>query len=225
MTDVFISYARQDQLVASRTAKALRAAGYDVWWDADLPAHAPYSDVIERNLEQARAVVVLWSAAAIKSQWVRAEADFARNASKLVQAQVDGSMPPMPFNQIQCADLARWKGSASHPGWSKLQASVAALLSTEERPAAMPVPPRLRDRVLLPQWLIAAALALVVAAGVLFLLFGSPAEPAQPSPDRARRTSQVRCDRAMARPCGLGQQRRPDHRRRISTAPEPCRAQ
>ena len=127
MADVFISYARDDQAVARRVARALQAAGFDVWWDADLPAHRDYSEVIERNLEEAKAVVVLWSATAAKSQWVRAEADFARNASKLVQAQLDATLPPMPFNQIQCAELKGWRGGGSHGGWAKLQSSVQAL--------------------------------------------------------------------------------------------------
>ena len=134
MADVFISYARADEPVARRVAKGLQAAGHDVWSDADLPAHRDYSEVIERNLEHARAVVVLWSKAAAKSQWVRAEADFARNAGKLAQAQLDGVLPPMPFNQIQCADLKGWRGSPSHPDWAKLQASVQALVSGEQAP-------------------------------------------------------------------------------------------
>ena len=100
MADVFISYARSDKAIATRVAKRLQAAGLDVWWDADLPAHRAYSEVIERNLDDAKAVVVLWSKTAAQSQWVRAEADFARNAGKLVQAAVDGSIPPLPFNQI-----------------------------------------------------------------------------------------------------------------------------
>ena len=138
MADVFISYARPDEAVARRVAKSLEAAGLDPWWDADLPAHRAYAEVIERNLADAKAVVVLWSKSAVGSQWVRAEADFARNAGKLVQAQLDGSLPPMPFNQIQCADLKGWRGGASHAGWAKLQASVAALVTGEERAVALP---------------------------------------------------------------------------------------
>ena len=131
MADVFISYARDDQAMARRVARALQAEGMDVWWDADLPAHRAYSEEIERNLEVAKAVVVIWSAPAAKSQWVRAEADFARNAGKIVQAQVDSTLPPIPFNQIQCANLKSWRGGGSHAGWSKLRGSVRALITGE----------------------------------------------------------------------------------------------
>jgi adenylate cyclase len=127
MSDVFVSYARPDEPQAERVAEALRALGYRVWRDDELPAHRPYSEVIEERLSSAKAVVVLWSAEAARSQWVRAEADAARASGTLVQALLDGNMPPMPFNQIQCADLKGWDGSAEAAGWKKLASSVAAL--------------------------------------------------------------------------------------------------
>lgn len=173
MTQVFISYARSDQSIARRVAKTLQAAGFEVWWDDQLPAHRSYSDVIEGHLHAARAVVVLWSGEAAKSQWVRAEADFGRSAGTLVQARLDGTLPPMPFNQIQCADLKGWRGSGKHPGWAKLKASVAVLVSGEE-PAAMPATAPAKWWTLpKARWLAAAALALLVAAAFLVpLLIG-----------------------------------------------------
>ena len=78
MSDIFISYARPDEPIAKRVADALNAAGYRAWRDDELPAHRPYADVIQERLTSAGAVVVLWSADAAKSQWVRAEADAAR---------------------------------------------------------------------------------------------------------------------------------------------------
>ena len=131
MSDVFVSYARPDEPQARRVADALRALGYDVWRDDELPAHRAYSEVIEERLKSAKAVVVLWSAEAARSQWVRAEADAARSAGTLVQALLDGNIPPMPFNQIQCADLSAWDGATEAPGWKKLVASVADLAGSQ----------------------------------------------------------------------------------------------
>ncbi|HEY8265653.1 MAG TPA: TIR domain-containing protein [Steroidobacteraceae bacterium] len=127
MADLFVSYARNDEQTAVRVAQCLSDAGYQVWRDDQLPAHRAYSEVIEERLKGAKAVIVLWSAEAAKSQWVRAEADAARVAGTLVQATLDGSLPPMPFNQIQCADLQRWSGEAAAAGWRKLIDSIAAL--------------------------------------------------------------------------------------------------
>jgi len=127
MSDVFVSYARSDQTQAKQVADALRNLGYGVWIDDELPAHRPYADVIQERLKAAKAVVVLWSDEAAKSQWVRAEADVARGAGTLVQATLDGSIAPLPFNQIQCADVSSWTGDTDAPGWRKLVTSVAAL--------------------------------------------------------------------------------------------------
>ena len=126
--DVFISYARPSEEQAHRIAELLRDEGFSVWRDDELPAHRAYSDVIEERLKSARAVVVLWCAESAKSHWVRAEADTALEAGTLVQASLDGALPPMPFNQIQCADLKGWDGDTSSPGWRKLEGSVAALV-------------------------------------------------------------------------------------------------
>jgi adenylate cyclase len=127
MADVFVSYARVDEPQAERVAEALRADGYRAWRDDELPAHRAYAEVIEERLKSAKAVVVLWSAEAAKSQWVRAEADAARELGTLIQATLDGGVPPMPFNQIQCAALTDWDGDRDAPGWRKLVASVQAL--------------------------------------------------------------------------------------------------
>jgi adenylate cyclase len=134
MADVFVSYARPDEPHAARVAEALRREGYQVWRDDELPAHRAYSDVIEERLRAAKAVVVLWSAEAAKSQWVRAEADIARAAGTLVQGALDATLPPLPFNQIQCADLRDWDGSAESPGWTKVVASVRALAPQGKEP-------------------------------------------------------------------------------------------
>lgn len=109
-------------------ASALQERKYSVWWDEDLPAHRAYSDVIEEQLKSARAVLVIWSAEASKSEWVRAEADAARQMHKLVQLSIDGILPPMPFNQIQCPALINWKGEADDRTWLRIEASLAELV-------------------------------------------------------------------------------------------------
>src|SRR6185369_16247149 len=132
MSDVFVSYARSTEPQAMKIAAALRAKGYSVWRDDEIPAHRAYADVIEERLKSSMAVVVIWSADAAKSQWVRSEADTARAAGTLVQISVDGTLPPMPFNQIECAELKEWKGDADAFGWRKLEDSVAALVGPLE---------------------------------------------------------------------------------------------
>lgn len=128
MSDVFVSYARPTERQARQITETLRGLGFSVWRDDELPAHRAYSEVIEERIKTAKAVLVLWSADASKSQWVRAEADAAREAGTLVQVTMDGSIPPMPFNQIQCADLSNWAGDTTSQGWQKVEASLALLV-------------------------------------------------------------------------------------------------
>jgi hypothetical protein len=127
MTDVFLSYARSTQAAARKMAEALRGLGYDVWLDDQLPAHRAYADVIEEQLRAAKSVVVVWSADAAKSEWVRSEAELARVSRKLVQLTVDRARLPMPFDQIQCVDLLDWNGEPDAPAWRQVTASIAEL--------------------------------------------------------------------------------------------------
>src|SRR4029078_12833061 len=84
---------------------------------------------IEERLHSAKAVVVLWSTEAARSQWGRAEADIVREADTLVQVTIDATVPPLPFNQIQCADLKGWNGDTDAAGWRKVESSVALLVT------------------------------------------------------------------------------------------------
>jgi adenylate cyclase len=141
MADIFISYARSTATQAQAVAAALRAQGYGVWLDDAIPAHRAYADVIEEELKAAAAVVVLWSTEAVKSQWVQSEADHAREAGKLVQLNIDGAPLPMPFDRIQCADLAGWTGDPDAPGWRRVVGSIATLTGGTKAatPEAAPV--------------------------------------------------------------------------------------
>jgi len=151
MSQVFISYARSTEAQAKQIAEALRALGYDVWRDDQIPAHEAFGRFIEERLAAARVVLVLWSADAAQSEWVRSEASRARAMGKLVQLTLDKSSLPMPFDQIQFADLSGWSGEDAHPGWRKVAASVAELVGPasgglSDRPSEKTAAPALPDR-------------------------------------------------------------------------------
>jgi adenylate cyclase len=149
MSDVFISYARSTTTQAQRVADALRSLGYGVWRDDEIPAHRAYADVIEERLTAAKAVLVVWSEDAARSEWVRSEAERAREDRKLVQLRIDGAKLPMPFDQIQCADLSGWSGDLDAPGWRKVIDSIATL-ATGGRQARAAQSPRKHSVCVLP---------------------------------------------------------------------------
>jgi tetratricopeptide (TPR) repeat protein len=178
LADVFLSYARADAAFAQRVARELARRGWSVWFDRDLPAHRDYSDVIASELESAAAVVVLWSLASVESQWVRSEANRARELAKLVQARLDGARLPMPFDQIQCADLTRPRGANARAAWQQLSTSIDALVGRHSAASAPEQPANKLDR---RKLLVGAGAVGVAAAGGLGTWWVR-SRPDQPSP-------------------------------------------
>lgn len=84
MADVFISYSKQTPEPTRKLAAQLEARGYSVWWDPNLFTGEDFTDAIMQRLQEAKAVIVIWSPASVKSHFVRDEAGFARDAGKLV---------------------------------------------------------------------------------------------------------------------------------------------
>lgn len=162
MADVFLSYARPSLKRARRIADCLRTVGYSVWFDESLPAHRAYADVIAEELDAAAAVLVLWSKDAAASHWVRSEANRARETGRLVQLRLDDARLPMPFDQVQCADLRGWTGDCQAPNWLVVAASIAALASGDaSAPLAAQPQPRSDRRGLL----LGGGAATVLASG------------------------------------------------------------
>ena len=187
MSEIFISYARSTTDQARRIAEALRALGYSAWRDDELPPHRPYAEVIAERLDQAKAVLVLWSDDAVRSEWVRSEANRAREEKKLVQMSLDGVAPPMPFDQIHCTELTGWSGDPLAPAWQRRLQSIGERVGRgpaaleEDAPASEPSGHRLGPAAPLPTteprrrggrlaWVAAVLLLIIVlaAGGALF---------------------------------------------------------
>ena len=126
MSDVFLSYARRDRARVEGLASRLRAAGLDVWWDADIRAGAAWEATIEEALAAARVVVVCWSAAAVASENVRAEARRARTDGRLIQLFLDDTHPPLFFGERQGIAIS---GGHDESGTARLIAVIREVLA------------------------------------------------------------------------------------------------
>lgn len=102
---LFISYSREDREQVERLARALEKAGFRVWWDAALEGGHQFAAEIERQLEASDAVIVVWSAASVKSNWVLDEAMHGRDKGCLIPVRFDETPPPLGFRQIQSIEL------------------------------------------------------------------------------------------------------------------------
>ncbi len=130
MSDVFLSYATGDREVARTLAAALQVEGWSVWWDRDIRVGQAYDQVIERELDSARCVVVLWSAASIASEWVKNEAASAAERGVLVPALIGNVRPPLEFRRRQTANLTGWDGDISAAGFQALCGGIAGITGT-----------------------------------------------------------------------------------------------
>jgi len=147
VADIFISYANKDREWAGRLADALEACGWSVWWDRHIIAGQAFDEAIERELEGAQCVVVLWSVDAIASEWVKNEAAAAAERGVLVPAKIDRTKLPLEFRRKQTVDLADWNGDVGHDGFQALCSGVAARVAPgrgegacrpRARPSSMP---------------------------------------------------------------------------------------
>jgi hypothetical protein len=126
MADVFISYSRADRARVETIAAAVEQDGRSSWWDRQLPSGADYASLIEREIAGATSVLVAWSRTARDSLWVKAEANEALDQGKLVQVNLDGAKPPLPFAMLHSVDLSQWSGAREHAPWPQLREQVAA---------------------------------------------------------------------------------------------------
>ncbi|MGE0828719.1 MAG: toll/interleukin-1 receptor domain-containing protein [Hyphomonadaceae bacterium] len=107
MADVFISYKREDRAWAERVEALVTGAGFTTWWDTSLVAGEHFNEAIDRELNAARCVVVVWSEASKRSRWVQAEAVYGFDKGILVAGRVDDVKLGYPFSVVQTLDLRR----------------------------------------------------------------------------------------------------------------------
>ena len=136
MTDIFLSYNREDQPRAKLFAEAFDAHGFKVWWDVGLRTGEAYDEVTETALRNAKAVVVLWSKKSVQSRWVRAEATLADRNKTLVPCMIEPCERPIMFELTQTAELSHWQGDAGDRIWVAFLYDVRRFVAKEVAPAA-----------------------------------------------------------------------------------------
>ena len=100
MARVFVSYAKSERDLTHAVVALLEAAGHTVRWDTELVSGETYRDALDRELDAADAVVVIWTPSPVRSSWVIAEADHGLRLGKLVPLRTDGLETwqiPKPF--------------------------------------------------------------------------------------------------------------------------------
>lgn len=153
MSEIFVSYNREDLKTAQTIVDGLVAEGFDVWMDMNLQAGENYDEITEDRLHTARAVVVLWSSRSVKSRWVRAEATIGARKNTLVPLMIEPCDRPVMFELIQTTDLSGWDGDRTDPAWlnfieviRKRLAATPTLSKGSDSRGGGPVPSKARKR-------------------------------------------------------------------------------
>jgi TIR domain-containing protein len=109
MADLFLSYTHQDTNRAETLARLLEDAGLTVWWDRQMVAGDKIHDVVDEQIEKAKAVIVLWSPISVKSDWVRGEAQTAHELAKLVPIKIEECKLPVNYRGIHTPEVYKSK--------------------------------------------------------------------------------------------------------------------
>jgi formylglycine-generating enzyme required for sulfatase activity len=136
VSDIFLSYAREDLELAKALASEPAARGWSVWWDRTIKRGQIFDRVIQAALDEAKCVIVLWSRHSVKSEWVTDEAREGREKEKLIPALLDDVVMPLGFRSRHAANLIGWQGALPHAGFEELAGAVEEILVA---PAPQPV--------------------------------------------------------------------------------------
>jgi len=129
MSDIFLSYAREDLERARQLAEALARKGWDVFWDRTIPTGSNWRSFISKKLEEANCVVVVWSKASVGSNYVIEEAESGLERNALFPVLLETVRLPLGFRQVHAEDISVWDGSENFPAFQKLLRDLETFLA------------------------------------------------------------------------------------------------
>jgi hypothetical protein len=106
--EIFISYAREDRVMAKAFNDVLSSEGLNVWWDDELYIGQKFDYVIERNITLCNALFCLWSPHSVSSAWVQREARLAIHQRKFFPIVLQECIIPGEFSAYHTIYHESW---------------------------------------------------------------------------------------------------------------------
>jgi len=133
MNSVFLSYKAEDRSRVKSLVEAMEADGLNVWWDARIRAGSEWRKEIEKNLDAAACVIVVWSKRSVapEGRFVRDEATRAQRRGTYLPIRIDKVEPPLGFGEEQVISLQGWKGHRAAPPYQELLSAARAIMAGE----------------------------------------------------------------------------------------------
>lgn len=130
--DVFLASANEDKDMAALVARRLRALKFKVRYSKK--GEAPtFDDKDARDAARSTVMLVLWSGAAVRSDWVRAAASIgASKDSMLVHAALDSAEPDDPFGRAKRFDLVGFTTRTTVEGWYQTVEAIGDLVGRSD---------------------------------------------------------------------------------------------
>lgn len=129
MADIFLSYARADKARVAPLVEALEAQGWTVWWDPEINPGQEFDDRITEEIDNATAVVVVWTPTSVASRWVRGEARLAADRGILVPVRFENARLPIDALALHTIDLDDWNEDAQSAAFKGLSRALVGLLA------------------------------------------------------------------------------------------------
>ncbi|MGH8127654.1 MAG: TIR domain-containing protein, partial [Gammaproteobacteria bacterium] len=129
MADVFVSYARSDKARVAPLVAAIEAKGWSVWWDPEINPGQEFDDLIDAQIDAAKAVLVVWTATSVASRWVRGEAREAADRGILVPVRFEQARLPMDVRAIHTTDLDGWGEDHASPQAQECLRALEAMIA------------------------------------------------------------------------------------------------
>lgn len=119
--DVFVVAALEDRDMAKLVTRRLRALKMRVWYDAK-STDDQFDEKEARAIHRSKAMLVLWSQNAVKSDFVRAAAGtgYSIKEQPLIQAGLDNVVPYDPYKVDDLHDLKGFTSRTNTDGWFEI---------------------------------------------------------------------------------------------------------
>jgi TolB-like protein/Tfp pilus assembly protein PilF len=136
MADIFLSYKTEDRARVKPLVDAFIAEDLSVWWDLQVEGGAAWRETIERELEAAACVVVVWSVNSVGpgGHFVHDEASRGQRRGVSLPVAIDAVEPPLGFGQQQVLALIGWRGNRRDPRFADVLAAAKAVIAGGPRP-------------------------------------------------------------------------------------------
>ena len=117
MTDVFVSYKREDRAWTAALTRSLQQRGFTVWWDNRIECGQGWIATIKRALDASKAVIVVWSPRSVAndrtylSEIMESEAQEGLRRNALLPVRIESAHFAFGHDMRNATNLTDWNGS------------------------------------------------------------------------------------------------------------------